>query len=111
MTATPDPLDRLATDAATDLLGGREARTVSAERARHVCDRLAHQAAAHGASALLFALRTSDQAAADLGLTRRAVQALARRRNIGWRIGRDVLFRPEDIAAMRDRAPGPPTRG
>jgi hypothetical protein len=55
-------------------------------------------------------LLTSDQAATRLNLTRARVLALARSRNVGWRIGRDVLFRPEDIDALRIRMPGRPRK-
>lgn len=55
-------------------------------------------------------LRTSDEAAAELGVLPRTVRKHARNYNIGWRIGRDILFRPEDMERLRGivgRPPGP----
>lgn len=64
---------------------------------------LAHRAYQHGQHEAYRQLVTTDEAAAVLGITRRSVQALANRNQIGWRIGRDWLFRPEDLAALRER--------
>lgn len=64
---------------------------------------LAQRAYQHGQHEAYRQLVTTDEATDLLGITRRSVQALARRHDIGWRIGRDWLFRPEDIAALRER--------
>lgn len=63
---------------------------------------------AAGRADALADLLTSEQVAAQLGLSVQRVRALARSRDVGWRIGRDVLFRPEDVEAIRDRRPGRP---
>jgi hypothetical protein len=92
------------------LLPERLPRTITDARAIAVLSALAHEAYRFGKRAALAELLTSDQAAETLGVTRARVLALARSRSVGWRIGRDVLFRPEDIAAMRERTPGRPRK-
>ncbi len=57
---------------------------------------------------LLLSLRTTAQAAAELGISRRRVQALVKSRKLGWRIGQEIVLRPEDMAALRERQPGRP---
>jgi hypothetical protein len=54
---------------------------------------------------------TTKQAAAAIGIDRTRLTRLATARNVGWRVGREWLFRPEDIEALRDRRPGRPRRG
>ena len=58
----------------------------------------------------LAELMTSEQVAGALGITRHHVTAMAKRRGVGWSIGRDVLFRPEDVEVLRGRqtVPGRP---
>jgi hypothetical protein len=53
-------------------------------------------------------LYTSDEAAAELGITRRRVLQLAESRNVGRKLGRDWVFTNSDIDAMRVRVPGRP---
>lgn len=72
--------------------------------ARFVAERLAelaHRAYQHGASVALSELLTSDEAAEALGVTRAWVTRIARRHDIGWHIGRDRLFRPDDIEMLQ----------
>lgn len=100
-----DQTRHLVSDAITDLGWGG-----SPTRAQHVLTRLAYQAYQHGVSQTLLGLRDTRQAAAELGISVRRVQALAKSRNLGWRTtsGRDVIFRPEDIENMRTRITGKP---
>lgn len=89
-------------DRAVDALAGPNGgRTVTEHRARHVCEQLARRAFAEGQRAAIRELHTTDDAAAALGVTRQYVNRLASRHNIGWHIGRDRLFRPEDIETLR----------
>ena len=44
---------------------------------------------------------TSSQVAAQLGVTRRRVVAVANLRKLGTKLGRDWVFSPADVAAMR----------
>ncbi len=58
-------------------------------------------------------LRTSDEVATELGISRRAVQYRAAKLGVGWQVGpRAILFRPEDVEALRNAPlPGRPKRG
>lgn len=53
-------------------------------------------------------LMTTQDMADTLGVHQSRVRAIAQRRGIGWLIGRDRLFRPEDIERMRPGKPGRP---
>lgn len=89
-------------DRAVDALSGRNgAQMVTETRARHVAEQLAQRAYETGRHAAIRELQTTDNAVATLGITRAYVNRLATRHNIGWHIGRDRLFRPEDIEQMR----------
>lgn len=55
-------------------------------------------------------LMTTAEAAAELGISRRRVQALVKDRNLGQHLGRDILLTPADVDAMRVRLPGRPRR-
>ncbi len=106
----PDPITPLIASAVEDLTHGGTGRIISEHLAHHICTRLAQQVAAVSSSQTLLSLRTTHQAATELGISRRRVQALARSRDIGWRIGHEIVLRPEDIDALRERRPGrPPT--
>ncbi len=83
------------------LAGPAGAQVVTETRARHVALQLAQRAYRAGRDAAIRELRTTDDAVAELGRSRATITALARRHNIGWRIGRDWLFRPEDIERLR----------
>lgn len=69
-----------------------------------------HEGYQRGRVDALAELLTTEQVAAALGISVRRVQSLARARAVGWRIGRDILFRPEDLGALRDRLPGRPPK-
>ena len=56
----------------------------------------------------LGSLRTSAQVAKGFGITPGRVSRLARSRGVGVFVGRDWLFRPSDVDAMRTRQPGRP---
>ena len=77
---------------------------------RTVLSAALHRAYQSGMSEAYRQLRTSAEAAAELGVQRVTVLKHARRQHIGWRIGRDILFRPEDMERLRGivgRPPGP----
>jgi hypothetical protein len=109
-TTVPGDIDR-AVDALT---GPHGARTVTATLARHVCEQLAQRAYQAGRDAAIMELRTSDQAADAVGRSGPWVRAAATRHGVGWRVGRDWVFRPDDIERLRAIAaaakPGRPPR-
>lgn len=70
---------------------------------------LAHSAFKAGKRAALGELLTTEQVAEILGIKRVQVTRLAHSRNVGWQIGRDILFRPEDVEALRIRKVGYPS--
>jgi hypothetical protein len=72
--------------------------------------RALHEGYRRGRVDALADLLTTEQVAAELGLTAPRIRALAQSRNVGWKIGRDYLFRPEDVAALRVRIPGRPRK-
>lgn len=53
---------------------------------------------------------TSTDVAKVLGISQRRVQALSRSRNIGRRVGNYVIYRQEDVEALRPGKPGRPRR-
>lgn len=70
----------------------------------------AHEGYQAGRHDAIRELMTTADVAAALGVTVGRVRQLARARGAGWEIGRDWLFRPEDVDALRDRRPGRPRR-
>lgn len=54
----------------------------------------------------LSQLMPVDAVASLLGVTRSYVHRLAREADIGWTIGRERLFTPTDVEAMRNRPDG-----
>jgi len=77
---------------------------------RAVLSAALHRAYQAGMHEAYRQLRTSDEAAAELGVRPVTIRKHARTYGIGWRIGRDILFRPEDMARLRGivgRPPGP----
>lgn len=102
-------------DHAWEALAARHPAFLAHERfVRARLAQLAHRAYQHGMREAYRQLRTSDEVAAELGIKRRTVQHHAARRQIGWQIGRDILFRPEDVVRLRDyvgRGPGPRPAG
>lgn len=100
---------------AQHLLPPEVARTLDALLARHpafaaherfVHDRLAElatRAYAHGESGALLGLRTAADAALDLGIDVSGVRRHARRLDLGWHTGRDLILRPADVEAIRAR--------
>lgn len=109
-TTIPGDIDR-AIDA---LAGPNGARTVTEHRARHVCEQLAQRAYEAGRHAAIIELHTSDDAAAAVNRSGPWVRAAAAKHNIGWRVGRDWVFRPDDIerlhAIVAAAKPGRPPR-
>ncbi|MGD9892370.1 MAG: hypothetical protein AB7R89_16080 [Dehalococcoidia bacterium] len=72
-------------------------------RGRHILERLAHRAYTCGRDAAIAELLTSEQVAPLVGLSQSQLRSVARRRNVGWLVGRDRLYRPEDLERLRDR--------
>lgn len=92
------------TRAAIDDLTGGGLRPASMAACETVCVRLAHYAYTAGRAAAIPELLTTDQAAADLGITVGRVRQIAPLLGVGWKLGPGTwLFRPEDIATMRAR--------
>lgn len=89
-------------DRAVDALAGPNgAQIVTETRARTIAGQLAQRAYQTGRDAAIRDLQTTDDAVATLGVTRQHVLRLSRRHEIGWHIGRDRLYRPEDIETLR----------
>lgn len=63
-----------------------------------------------GRTDAIMELMTTQDMADALGVNQQRVRALAQQRGIGWLVGRDRLFRPEDIEALRPGSPGRPRR-
>ena len=83
--------------------------SLSRVRVEHILRAVAERAWADGRSSLSFELRTADQTARALDVTPAYVRRLARRHGIGWNIGRDWLFRPEDVERLRGHLRKSPT--
>ena len=64
---------------------------------------LAQRAYSHGESAAIMSLITTQQMAAILGREESTVRRLAARHDIGWKTGRDRIYRPEDVERFRQR--------
>ena len=62
---------------------------------------LAQRAYSHGESAAILSLITTQQMAVILGRDESTVRRVAARHDIGWMIGRDRIYRPEDIERFR----------
>ncbi len=60
-----------------------------------------HQAYQQGRHDAIFELQTIPQVATELGVTRQYLHELVTDRDLGWRVGRDVLLRPEEVATLR----------
>ena len=78
-------------------------------RLLHILTQVAQVAWKLGCTDAVMELKTSTQATAELGISKRRVNALAKSRNVGWQVGAGIwLFRPDDIDNMRIRTPGKP---
>lgn len=65
----------------------------------------AHRAYQAGRDQAVMELMTADEAAHELGISKRGVLWHAQHNNIGWNVGRAAyVFRPEDIERMRELA-------
>lgn len=90
-----------------------ERRLTALIESGHVNDRTIGLTIAHAAMAgyqqgrvdALAELLTTQQVADTLGIDVSRVRALARQRQVGWLIGVDRLYRPEDVDALRERRP------
>lgn len=85
-----------------------DGRAVSPVVARRVALDTMASAYAAGKQDALAGLMSTQEVATILGVTRVQVYRLARSRDLGWDVGRERLFRPEDVEAMRDRKLGRP---
>ena len=95
-------------DRAAELLSvGRQGTD---RRSRDVLERLAHRVRTLAEDQALLSLRTTQEVADELGIDRSRVRRLADARGLGARIGRERVFRPSDVDAMRSRPPGRPRR-
>lgn len=72
--------------------------------------RALHEGYVRGRVDALAELVTSAQAAAALGVSKQRLSILARARKVGWEIGNERLYRPEDLAALRVRVNGRPRK-
>lgn len=91
-------------DRAVDALaGGDRPRLVSPTLARHICEQLAHRVREAARSESVMEMMTADDVAGHLGITPRRVRQLAARLGVGWNTGRDWIFRPDDLAVLRER--------
>lgn len=90
------PIVRTAVDDLTD-----RPRVISPEVARTVVARVAQHAYDAGRSAAIAEMRTGEQAAAILAISQSHLRRIAARYDIGWSIGRDRLFRPDDLDRVR----------
>ena len=82
----------------TDL--GSRGSPILAER---VIAKAAHHAYHLGRHEALRELLTTQMVAAMIGVTEAYVRRKARELGVGWNIGRDWLFRPEDVETLRNR--------
>lgn len=83
---------------------------VNPERAAYHLAQLAKRAYEWGRHEAIHDLLTSAQVAAELGISRITLTARAGRDGIGWHIGRDYLFRREDVELLRRAKPGRPRK-
>lgn len=49
----------------------------------------------------MMSLMTTDEVAAQLGVDHSTVVRRAQRKGVGWKMGRDYLFWPEDVERLR----------
>ncbi len=71
---------------------------------------VAHEAATVATDMARLDLMDASAVAAELGVNRQRVWALAHSRGLGWHVGRDWLFTPAEVDAMRVRKPGRPRK-
>lgn len=64
---------------------------------------LAHRAFQHGQSAARLDLRTTTQAADQLGMSVAWVRRVAGQEQIGWKVDRDWVFTGENVEQLRAR--------
>ena len=88
------------------------AGTMTEVRFRHALEAVAITAFSEGERAALAALMTTDEMAAELGVSVRRVQALVKSRpGVGWQVSRGTwLFRRDEIEKLRPRAVGRPKK-
>jgi hypothetical protein len=100
MTTTPPQptIDFLVSNAMSGL---RAYKVAPISAARAVLENVIHKAYQLGYDQMLASLRTTAQVAVELGITADQVRHLATGHGAGWRIGQDMLFRPEDVAILR----------
>lgn len=82
------------------------ARKFSPHLAEHVICGAVHRAYGAGRHDALADLMSTQMVANILGITPHRVRALAHQMGLGWVIGRERLFRAEDVEALRNRPDG-----
>ncbi len=104
-------IDTIVQAAADDLLGGQVARTITTDRAEHVCNRLALQVEQMARSRVLLSLMSTADVAEHFGVSPRRIQARvkwlrARGHDVGWHVPgtRAWLFRPEELPILEPDA-------
>ena len=108
--ADRDEMIETAIQRALDTLTPKGAAVVSRVALEHQLRAVAHEAATVAADMARMDLMTAEAVATELGISRQRVWALARSRELGWQVGRAWVFTPQDVDAMRDRAPGRPAQ-
>lgn len=91
------PMLRAIVDKAFESLQTRYSPAV----AEHVIAQAVARAYNEGRHTAISELMTTDDAALQLGKSRRMVQLRSQQHEIGWEIGRDRLYRPEDVDQLR----------
>ena len=86
---------------AEDILGRHPSFLAHERFVRARLAELAHRTYRHGMTAARLDLRSSDDAAAEIGMSARWVRKVAGERSIGWHAGRDWVFTGEDIEELR----------
>ena len=82
------------------------ARRYSPLLAEHVISQATYRAYHAGRHDALAELMPTRMVATTLKVTTSRVRQLARAMGIGWEIGGERLFRPEDVEALRNRPDG-----
>jgi len=101
--ADRDEMIETAIQRALDTLTPKGAAVVSRVALEHQLRAVAHEAATVSTDMARLDLLSTEQMAAELGVSRQYVTTLARRLQLGWQVGRRArVFTPEERDAMRE---------